>query len=73
MLFSGWPDFDQKKWTNIGHFGPRISHNYGLSNFLCVKLYLDTLEHKISGCPGQINSYAWFEFLGSPELYILVV
>ena len=29
LPFSNWPDFDQK----IGHFGPQMAQNKGLSNF----------------------------------------
>ena len=55
LPFSNWPDFDQK-WSQIGHFGPQMAQNQFLELFclimsyffltLCLKLYLDTLEHK---------------------------
>ncbi len=32
LPFSNWPDFDQK-WSKIGHFGPQMAQNKGLSNF----------------------------------------
>ena len=45
------------KWSKIGHSQPKMAQNEGLLNFflsnyvlifltLCLKLYLDTLEHK---------------------------
>ena len=33
LTFSNWPDFDQKL-SKIGHFGPQMAQNLGLSNFL---------------------------------------
>ena len=32
LPFSNWPDFDQK-WSKIGHFGPQMAQNQGISNF----------------------------------------
>ena len=55
LPFSNWPDFDHK-WSRIGHFGPEMAQIRVFVLFfliifyffltLCLKLYLDTLEHK---------------------------
>ena len=77
LPFSNWPDFDQK-WSKIGHFGPQMAQNKGLSNFshiimsyffliLCLKLYLNTLEHKSQWLPWENSFLALFGLFRDPQ------
>ena len=36
LPFSNWPDFDKKKWSKIGHFGPQMAQNEDLSDFFTL-------------------------------------
>ena len=72
LPFSNWPDLDQK-WSKIGHFGPQMAQNKGLSNFchpICPNFVFKVISqysyHKSQWFPWENSFLALFGLFRGP-------